>query len=148
MKLKDKVAIITGGAKGIGQGCARVLAKHGAHVVVADRDDKAGAATVAEIKAAGGRAAFMHCDVTKEEDIRGVIEITVRQHGRLDCMVNNAGWHPPAVTIDQISVADFEAQLRLNLTSTFIGCKYAVPHLRKTKGSIVVMSSMTGKLGQ
>jgi len=148
MKLKDKVAIITGGAKGIGQGCARVFSKHGAIVVIADRDETSGAVTADEVNRNGGRASFQRCDVTKEEDIRAVIENTVRQHGRLDCIVNNAGWHPPAVNIEQISVADFEAQLRLNLTSTFLGCKYAVPHLRKTKGSIVVMSSMTAKLGQ
>jgi NAD(P)-dependent dehydrogenase (short-subunit alcohol dehydrogenase family) len=148
MKLKDKVAIITGGAKGIGQGCARVFAKHGAVVVIADRDEKAGPAAAAEIVQKAGRASFQRCDVTKEEDIRSVIENTVRTHGRLDCLVSNAGWHPPAVTIEQITVADFEALLRLNLTSTFIGCKYALPHLRMTKGSIVIISSMTAKLGQ
>lgn len=148
MKLKNKVTIITGGAKGIGQGCARVFVKHGAIVVIADRDEKAGAATAQELTQAGGRAFFQRCDVTKEEDMRALVEDTVRRHGRLDCIVNNAGWHPPALTIEQISVADFEAQLRLNLTSTFMGCKFSVPHLRKTKGSIVVVSSMTAKVGQ
>jgi len=148
MKLKDKVAIITGGAKGIGQGCVRVFTKHGCAVMIADRDEKGGPAAAKEVNDAGGRAVFQRCDVTREEDIRSVIEETVRQHGRLDCIVNNAGWHPPAMTIEQTSAADFEAQLRLNLTSTFLGCKYALPHLRKTKGTIVVMSSATGLLGQ
>jgi len=148
MKLKDKVTIITGGAKGIGQGCARVFAKYGAIVVIADRDEKAGTATAQELKASGGRVLFQRCDVTKEEDMRAIVEDTVRQHGRLDCIVNNVGWHPPAMTIEQISVADFEAQLRLNLTSTFMGCKFSVPHLRKTKGNIVIVSSMTAKVGQ
>jgi len=148
VKLKDKVAIITGGAKGIGQGCARVFARHGCAIMIADRDETAAAAAAKEVNDAGGRATFQRCDVICEEDIRSVIDETVRQHGRLDCIVNNAGWHPPATAIEQTSVTDFEAQLRLNLTSTFLGCKYAVPHLRKTRGSIVIMSSEVALLGQ
>ena len=91
---------------------------------------------------------FVRCDVTKEQDIRALVDSTIGEFDQLDCIVNNAGWHPPAMAIDDISIEDFEKLLRLNLTSTFAGCKFAVPHLRKTKGSIINMSSEAAIIGQ
>ncbi len=148
MKLKDKTAFITGGAKGIGLGCARVFTSHGCKVVIADRDEQAGVAAAKELSAAGRTARFLPCDVTDENQFRAAIDEAAETFGRLDCIVNNAGWHPPAVAIDDISVADFESQLRLNLTSTFMGCKFALPHLRKTRGSIVIIASEVAIIGQ
>ncbi len=148
MKLKDKVALITGGAKGIGFGCAKIFAKHGARTVIADRDETAGEAAVAQLAGAGHLAEFFRCDVTSETDLAAVVAFVIQRFGRLDCLVNNAGWHPPAMTIDQTTVEDFERLVRLNLTSTFMGCKFAVPHLRKTRGSIINMSSEVALIGQ
>ncbi|MBN2023345.1 MAG: glucose 1-dehydrogenase [Pirellulales bacterium] len=148
MKLKDKVAIITGGSKGIGLGCARVFAKYGCRVAIASRGEPAGRAAEKELADAGHTAVFLATDVTVEQDMRRMVETTVERFGRLDCIVNNAGWHPPAMTIDQTSLADFEALLRLNLTSVFLGCKLAIPHLRKTRGNIINMSSEVGLIGQ
>jgi len=148
MKLEGKVAIITGGSKGIGLGCARVFAKYGCAVALAARGDEAGRAAESEIAAAGGTAWFVATDVSVPDEIQSLVDQTVARFGRLDCIVNNAGWHPPAMTIDQTSVDDFERLLRLNLTSTFVGCKAAVPHLRKTRGSIVNMSSEVALIGQ
>ena len=148
MKLKDKVALITGGAKGIGFGCAKVFGQHGAKVVIADRDEPGGQAAAAQLTAAGHTAEFIRCDVTSETDLAAAVRFAVDRFGRLDCLVNNAGWHPPTMTIDQTSVADFEKLLRLNLTSAFMGCKFAVPHLRQTRGSIINMSSEVGLIGQ
>jgi NAD(P)-dependent dehydrogenase (short-subunit alcohol dehydrogenase family) len=148
MKLQDKVAIITGGSKGIGLGCATVFAKYGCRVVVAARGAEAGRQAVDAITAAGHTALFVSTDVADEASMRALIDTTVERFGRLDCIVNNAGWHPPTMTIDQTSVADYEALLRLNLVSTFMGCKFAVPHLRKTRGSIINMSSEVGLIGQ
>ena len=148
MKLQGKVAVITGGSKGIGLGCARVFTKHGCAVVIASRSEQAGKAVAAELTDAGHTAEFVRCDVTSESDLRSLIDGAAERFGRLDCMVNNAGWHPPELTIDEISVEGFERLVRLNLTSTFMGCKFAVPHLRKTKGSIINMSSEVGLLGQ
>ncbi len=148
MKLDGKVAIITGGSKGIGLGCARVFAQHGCKVVLAARGPDEGKAAEEGLTKAGHTALFISCDVTRESDLKSLVETTVQRFDRLDCMVNNAGWHPPALTIDQTSVEDFENLLRLNLTSTFMGCKFAVPHLRKTRGTIINMSSEVALIGQ
>jgi len=148
MKLQGKVAIITGGSKGIGLGCARVFAKHGAKVVLAARGEEAGRRAVEEITAAGHEAFFIATDVSSAADMQAMVDATVARFQRIDCIVNNAGWHPPAMTIDQTSVEDYEKLLRLNLVSTFMGCKFALPHLRKTRGSIINMSSEVGLIGQ
>ena len=148
MKLQGKVAVITGGSKGIGFGCARVFGKHGCRVVFGARGEEAGRAAEKELTGAGCTAVFVPTDVAEPSDIERLIDTAVARFGRLDCMLNNAGWHPPAETIDQVSVEDFEQLLRLNLTSTFAGCKLAVPHLRKTRGSIINMSSEAGIIGQ
>ncbi len=148
MKLKDKVAIITGGTKGIGLGCAKVFAKHGCTVVICSNDPGSGQEAEEQLKQADAKVRFIECDVKDEGQMTQLIEQTVQGFGQLDCIVNNAGWHPPAMTIDQISVADYESLLRLNLTSTFMGCKFSLPHLLKTKGSIINMSSEVALIGQ
>jgi NAD(P)-dependent dehydrogenase (short-subunit alcohol dehydrogenase family) len=148
MKLSGKVAIITGGSKGIGLGCARVFARHGAAVVLAARGRQAGLAAEQELTAAGHEAMFVPTDVSEPADMQALIDASVARFGRLDCIVNNAGWHPPAMTIEQVSVEDFESLLRLNLVSTFLGCKLALPHLRKTRGNIINMSSEVALIGQ
>jgi NAD(P)-dependent dehydrogenase (short-subunit alcohol dehydrogenase family) len=148
MKLKDKVAVVTGGSKGIGFGCAKVFGKYGCKVVIAARGEETGQASERQLCESGCQAVFVRCDVTDEKEMRSLIETAVDRFGRLDCMVNNAGWHPPAMTIDEVSVEDFERLLRLNLTSTFMGCKFALPHLKETKGNIVNMSSEVAIIGQ
>ena len=148
MKLKDKVAIITGGSKGIGLGCAKVFAQHGCRVVIASRGKPEGTAAAAQLVQAGHTVVFTPCDVANEQDMKSLVDSTVTRFGRLDCMVNNAGWHPPTMTIDEISVADYESLLRGNLTSTFMGCKFATPYLRQTRGTIINMSSEVALIGQ
>lgn len=148
MKLEGKIAIITGGSRGIGLGCARVFGRHGGTVVIASHDDAEGREAEAQLSSAGINAMFQHCDVRVEADILNLINITVDRFGRLDCILNNAGWHPPAATIDQIDLEAFQSLLQLNLTSTFLGCKYAVEHLKKTRGNIINMSSAVALMGQ
>ena len=148
MKLADKVAIITGGSKGIGLGCARVFGKHGAKVVIAARGEQAGKAAEGDLREVNIDALFVACDVSDETRMRALIDRTIEHFGQIDCIVNNAGWHPPALTIDQIDVEDFEKLLRLNLTSTFMGCKFSLPHLLETKGSIINMTSAVALIGQ
>ena len=144
-----KVALITGGSKGIGSGCARVFVSAGATVVICARGRDAGEALAAELTALGpGTCHFASCDVSQPEEIREVIENTGARLGRLDCLINNAGWHPDHRPIDGFSVEDFESLLRLNLVSYFAGCKYAMPHLRQVHGSIINVSSLVGTIGQ
>jgi NAD(P)-dependent dehydrogenase (short-subunit alcohol dehydrogenase family) len=145
----DKVAIVTGGSKGIGEGVARVFVAAGAKVVISSRGEKEGKSLAKELTTMGpGTCDYMHCDVSHPEEIKELIEKTVKLHGRLDCLVNNAGWHPDHKTIDDFSIEDFESLLRLNLVSYFAACKYALPHLRKTHGNIINMSSLVGEMGQ
>lgn len=148
MKLEGKVAIITGGSKGIGYGCAKVFAQYGCKVVIASRGEAEGRSAEDSLRTGGCEVIFVRCDVSSESDMQRLVETAVEHFGHLDCMVNNAGWHPPAMTIDQVSVEDFEQLLRLNLTSTFMGCKFALPHLRKTQGNIINMSSEVALIGQ
>lgn len=145
----DKVTIITGGSKGIGAGCARVFVAAGAPVVICARGRTEGEALAAELAARGpGMCHFESCDVSDPEDIRQMVEKTVQRFGRLDCLVNNAGWHPDHRPIDGFSVEEFETLLRLNLVSYFAASKYALPYLRQTRGSIVNISSLVGAIGQ
>ena len=145
----DKVGIITGGSKGIGEGCARALCAAGGKVVICARDIDTGKQLAAKLAAEGpGECHFEPCDVRVPEQIQRVIDTTIERHGQLDCLVNNAGWHPPSLPIDDFSIDDFKDLLQLNLVSYFAGCKFALPHLRKTRGSIVNMGSLVGTIGQ
>ena len=145
----EKVTLITGGSKGIGEGCARVFCAAGARVVICARGREAGEALAQELTAKGpGECHFELCDVSDPEQVRDVVEKTVQRHGRLDCLVNNAGRPQRFVTIDNCSIQDFHDILQINLVSVFAGCKYALPHLRKTRGSIINMGSLVGIFGQ
>jgi NAD(P)-dependent dehydrogenase (short-subunit alcohol dehydrogenase family) len=149
MRFANRVVIVTGAAKGIGEGCARVFCREGGAVAIFDIDDIAGCKLAEELSTAGpGRAAFYACDMRQPDQIRSAVTQVVADFGRLDCLVNNAGWHPPALTIDETKLETVEDQLRLNFVSTFLASQAAVPHLRKTQGTIVSISSMTAVLGQ
>jgi NAD(P)-dependent dehydrogenase (short-subunit alcohol dehydrogenase family) len=149
MRFSDKVAIVTGGTKGIGEGCVEVFAEAGGHVVFCGLEPDLGAAVAARVAAAGpGTAAFVRCDVTRHEELESLVTETVRRHGRIDCLINNAGWHPPHRPIDAFLVADFRAILELNVVSVFALCKTALPHLRQSRGSIVNIASLVATIGQ
>ena len=102
-RLDDKVAVITGSGRGIGRGCALVFAREGCKVVVATRSEGPGVKTVKDIEDEGGQASFIQTDVSAAAQIANAIEIAVERYGRLDVVVNNAGWHPPSMTIDETS---------------------------------------------
>ena len=149
MTYKDKIVIITGGTKGIGEGCVRVFVDAGANVVFCARKQDEGDALAAELNALGkGEATFIKCDVSKTDEIKNLIDKTVEKYDRIDCLINNAGWHPPHKTIDDFSIEEFRDLLNLNLVSMFAACKFALPYLRNTKGNIINMSSLVGSIGQ
>lgn len=149
MRYENKTIIITGGAKGIGAGCVRIFAAAGANVVLADCDEPNGARVAAEVTEAGpGKLVFINCDVTSTENLKNLIDETVARFGRLDCLINNAGWHPPHLPIDEFSIDDFRGLLELNLISLFTLCKFALPHLRQTKGNIINLASLVATTGQ
>ena len=138
MNYQNKVVIVTGGSKGIGEGCVRTFVNAGAKVVFCARNQVDGDKLVSELNAKGtGEAFFIKCDVSKTDEIKSLIAETVEKYGQLDCLINNAGWHPPHQPIDDFSVDDFRNLIDLNLVSIFAGCKYALRYLRKTKGNII-----------
>ena len=149
----DKVAIITGGSSGIGKGCAEKFVGAGANVIICCNDENEGVEVATDLRDAArsqgcGSADFVFCDVTRTEEIRNLIEATVSRHGRIDCLINNAGWHPPHKPIDDFSVEEFRELLELNLVSIFTASKFALPYLRQTKGNIINMSSLVAAIGQ
>jgi NAD(P)-dependent dehydrogenase (short-subunit alcohol dehydrogenase family) len=149
MDYRDKVVIVTGGTKGIGEGCVRAFVDAGARVVFCARKQDEGEALAAELNTLGkGEAAFIKCDVSKTVEIKHLIDQTAEKFGSIDCLINNAGWHPPHKPIDDFSAEEFRDLLDLNLVSIFAACKFALPHLRKTRGNIINMSSLVGQMGQ
>jgi NAD(P)-dependent dehydrogenase (short-subunit alcohol dehydrogenase family) len=149
MTYQDKITLVTGGSKGIGEGCVRVFVRAGSMVVFCARGEKEGRSLETDVNRTGpGRATFLRCDVSKVDQVKRVIDETLRLHGRLDCLINNAGWHPPHRPIDDFSEQDFRDLLELNLVSIFAACRHALPHLRKTKGNIINLSSLVGSMGQ
>jgi NAD(P)-dependent dehydrogenase (short-subunit alcohol dehydrogenase family) len=149
MRYQDKVVVVTGGTKGIGEGCVRVFVEAGAKVAFCARDAKKGQELAAELSAQGpGEARFVRCDVSKVEEVERFIDATAERYSRIDCLINNAGWHPPHKPIDEFSYQEFRDLFELNVMSLFAACKRALPHLRQTKGSIVNMSSLVGSMGQ
>jgi len=146
-RIEGKVALITGGASGIGRGCAHRLAEEGAAVVVTDIQDELGNNVVAEIEAFGGAAEFRHLDVTSEDEWVTVVGDVMAGHQRIDVLVNNAGIGIGA-SIVEMSLDDWQRQQAVNLDGVFLGMKHCIPPMRDTGGgSIINMSSVAGIRG-
>lgn len=146
MKLKGRVAIVTGGANGIGSGISKVLGADGALVVVADKDATRGPQIVAELKLTGD-ALFVETDVSDSQSVQNLMATVKGETGHIDVLVNDAGRHL-SKTIDNTSEAEWDIVQSTNLKSTFLCSKYAIPHLRETRGCIVNIASMVGLVGQ
>jgi NAD(P)-dependent dehydrogenase (short-subunit alcohol dehydrogenase family) len=148
MRLAGKVAVVTGGASGMGQSEATIFAREGARVVVADVLEVEGAHTVDAIKAAGGQARFVTLDVTSEAAWRAAVDATVAAFGTLDILVNNAGI---SGTFDQdmLSTTAWDNLMNVNARGVFLGMKFAIPVMQRAgRGSIVNISSISGFVGQ
>ena len=147
MRLKDKVAIVTGAAHGMGEAEARLFAKEGARVVVADILQDQAEAVAADIRAGGGDATSATIDVTSEQDWLALIGKTVETYGRLDILVNNAGISGSSVG-DPDGLEGWDRIIAVNQTSVFLGTKLAAEQMAKTGGgSIVNISSIMGFVG-
>ncbi len=147
MKLKDKVAIVTGSSKGIGEGIARVFSAEGAKVVIAARHEELGMKIAKELGSDEGRAIFVKTDVSDVESVKNLIAKTVETFGQIDILCNNAGYHN-SKGIEALTDEDFDFVIKTNLYSTYYCSKYALEYLKKTKGCIINTSSMVAKVGQ
>ncbi|MGH6714387.1 MAG: glucose 1-dehydrogenase [Bradyrhizobium sp.] len=147
-QVQGKVALITGGASGIGAACAELLAREGASVVVTDVDELRGPEVVAGIKKAGNEAVFLQHDVTSEPRWIEVVAETMKRYGRLDVLVSNAGIGIGVPSITEMSLEDWRRQTAINLDGVFLSVKHCLPAMRKTRGgSVIMMSSLAGLRG-
>ncbi len=147
-RLQGKVAIITGGAMGIGEATATRFAAEGAAVAILDRDAKAAAEVAQAIEAEGAKAKAWTLDVTQEQEIARAFAEVEEQFGKLDVVVANAGIAGPNQPTHEISVADWERTFAVNSTAVFLCTKHAVPAMRRSGGgSIVNISSIYGIIG-
>jgi NAD(P)-dependent dehydrogenase (short-subunit alcohol dehydrogenase family) len=145
--LKDKVFIVTGGAKGIGEAISKVVGAEGGIVVVAGRSTEDNDKAVAAIIAAGGKAASVTAELGEVADCKKVIDFTVKQYGRIDGLVNNAGVND-GCGLESGSPEKFMASLQKNLSHYYNLAHYALPHLKATKGTILNIGSKVADTGQ
>lgn len=150
-RYENKVVIVTGGSQGIGLGVVTVFVQHGAKVVFCDLKSKEedSKAKATELSNKGpGMCIFHACDMSEESEVKNLIEFTVERFGQIDCLVNNAGCHPPHLTIDDYTKEDFLKLLNINVIGYFLSSKFALPHLRKTEGNIINNCSLVSQIAQ
>ena len=147
MNVKDKVVMITGAGGGLGSEMARLLCKNGAKVFILDLNAELGQATADEICANGGQAWFVKADVTSEADWKAAVDKAVETCGRLDVLVNNAGINIRK-PVEEMSIDEWCTMMKVNTGSAFLGCKYAIPVMRKQGGGAIInTSSVCGLIG-
>ena len=141
-KLDGRVGIITGGASGIGEATVRLFVQEGANVVIADKLDDRGKDLAEEL---GEKSVYFSTDVSKEADVKAVIEHTVSEFGRLDVLFNNAGIPGPHGSIEEIPVEGFDEVIAVHLRGAFLGMRYAAPVMKKQgSGTIINTASIAG----
>jgi len=147
MRLENKIAIITGAGSGIGRGIALTFIREGAKVVVADWSEKGGQETVDLIKGQGGEAVFVKTDVSKAEDIERMVGVCLKEYGKVDILINNAGIAKMG-PLHETSEADWDAVMNVNLKSVFLASKAVIPEmLKQGKGKVVNTASIAGLVG-
>jgi NAD(P)-dependent dehydrogenase (short-subunit alcohol dehydrogenase family) len=148
-RLEGKVALITGAGSGIGKTAATLFAEEGAPVVVADVVDDAGESTAKQIEDAGGRAAFVHADVSSGEEVEAMVEFAVKTFGGLHVLMNNAGiFHPADESVTNTEEDIWDRVMAINLKGVFLGCKHGIPAmLGSGGGSIINIASFVALMG-
>jgi 3-oxoacyl-[acyl-carrier protein] reductase len=143
MRVKDKSIIVTGAGSGIGEGIAKRLAAEGARVLVNDINADSGQRVAAQIAEQGGRASFLAADVTRSADVKALVDAAVQRHGKLDVMVNNAGWthrNRPALEVGE---DEFDKVYAVNVKSIYLATIHAVPAFRANKGGVFINIAST-----
>jgi len=147
-RVRGKVAIVTGGANGIGQATCMLLAKEGAHLAVTDVLDKEGQEAVEAIKSASGTAQFWHLDVSKEEEVEDVFAAVMSRFGKIDILVNNAGIAGVDKPTHEVTEKEWDRVIGVNVKGPFLCTKHVVPYMLKSGGgSIINLSSIYGLVG-
>ena len=146
MRLKDKVAVITGAASGIGHASALLFAREGARVVVADIQEREGQGTVDQIQASGGQGAFVRCDVSRGAEVRELFAATRARYGRLDVLFANAGVGGFLTRLAETSEERWQRIIDINLTGVFLCLKYGIPRLIDAGGGSVILTASIGGL--
>ncbi len=150
MRLKDKVAIITGGGTGIGRATAILFAKEGAKVVIVGRRPEPLKETVEAIESEGGESLYLPVDVSKVDEVQGMVEETLKAYGKIDILYNNAAvFTGVGKTVLDLNEEEWDQVMAVNLKGVFLCSKYAVPHMIKNGGGVIVnSSSISGHIGQ
>jgi NAD(P)-dependent dehydrogenase (short-subunit alcohol dehydrogenase family) len=147
-RLKDKIAVVTGGALGIGAACATRMAQEGAGVAILDLDEATGEGLAMQLRDSGFEARFWRCDVSRETEVASAVEAAVAHFGRLDILVNNAGIAGPNKPTHELTEAEWDQVQAVNVKGVFFCTKHAIPHLRRSGGgSIINLSSIYGLVG-
>lgn len=148
MELKEKVALITGAASGIGKSTALLFAKNGASVLLTDIDEEKGKALTEEIKSNGGKAVFLKADVSKPQDSEKSVKEALSHFSKLDIAVNNAGIGGEQAPVGEYEIEDWNKVIAINLSGVFYGMHYQIPAMLKNgKGSIINVASILGDVG-
>jgi 3-oxoacyl-[acyl-carrier protein] reductase len=143
MKLKDKVALITGAGSGIGQATALLFAREGARVAVVDVREEAAKATAQEIERAGGQALALRADVSRAADNQAAVEQTVARWGRLDIFYANAGVPERPTPVEDVDEATFDRIMAVNVKGPFLGVKYAAPIMKRQRSGVILITGST-----
>ncbi|GKQ42348.1 short-chain dehydrogenase [Companilactobacillus sp. RD055328] len=146
MHLQNKVAIITGAASGFGEATSKLFAKQGAKIVAVDFDFEKVQKVVDEINNNGGEAIATKADVSNAQDVKAFVDLAIKEYNQLDIIYNNAGIFIPG-TAEEITEDQWDKVINVDLKSVFLGTKYALPHLKKTKGVIINTASAGGIIG-
>lgn len=148
-RVKDKTIIITGAASGIGRAAALLCAQHGGKIAVTDLSDEDGKKVVKEIEAAGGHAHFWHLNTSDEKEVQKVFTEINKEFGKIDVLVNNAGISGVNKPVDEITEAEWDTVMAVNVKGVFFCTKHVIPYLKVNKqGSIINLSSIYGLVGE
>lgn len=147
MKLESQAAIVTGGGHGIGKAIAIALAREGAAVLICGRNEEKLSGTAREIRELGFRATALVCDVSRESEVRHLVETTVQEFGKVDLLVNNAGIVGPTKPVVNVTLAEWDETMAVNLSSAFLCARAVLPGMmERRRGKIVNISSVAGRM--